>query len=690
MSLLEGGRDHRQVYPAPSPYGEIVPQSAFLPLVGAMDVAVDETGKTAFAAGNGILYAIDLSNPQKPTVIGELPGVRTGRQVEVSHGIAAVTSRADGVFFCDISDARHPKILSHYDAVELATGVCISGNLCCIACRHYGVEIVDITHPAKPVHCSSVLAGEAQSVAIDGKTMYAGAWMEREIRIFDISDPAAPRLISRCELDGFGDGVCIRDGVCYAATGHHARRFVNRRKFLNYDFVTEQMLHEGYGGGHGLEIFDVSNPGRPVRLSRIKTPPLFMSGYDLWDVTVSGDHAFLADTFNGLFIINIADPGHPFFTGYRRLEPMQNPQYRHEPPIQQLCCPVTGLALTDGYVLACGAMTGLHVLQTPYAAQVPPRAPAVRPAARGSKQKNRSAFRTDGQIHGLAFVQDTPVVAAGGRGMVVLDPQNAYAPLDNLQCEGTAIDIRTDGRFLYLAEGLGGFSVWRTGAGKPSLVGRLSCDELGDSVRQVVLLGRTDTAALQLGTKKIAFINIGDPANPEIIKTFEIDGTMYYKNIVDGLLFGKYAAAVPLSPGIAWFEIGDTVRRMAMNTQTECQICPVEEGVCFGRDGFFSIFRGKYLYSQSIGAAPLESQAICVCDSAGRELYLSGKPVLLGDVLFLLNRQNGRITVLNVANPLCPVFCTAYQMEGNPEQITAHQGRYWVCCGHDGLYNDWK
>jgi hypothetical protein len=125
-----------------------------------------------------------------------------------------------------------------------------------------------------------------------------------------------------------------------------------------------------------------------------------------------------------------------------------------------------------------------------------------------------------------------------------------------------------------------------------------------------------------------------------------------------------------------------------MDIQPECQICPIEEGTCFGQDGSFSIFRGKYLYSRSIEATLLETKAIRVNDHAGNELYLSGKPALLGDRLCLLNRQNGLITVLNVADPFHPVFQSEHRLDGNPEQITAHKGRYWVCCGHGGLFNE--
>ena len=685
MSLLEGGRDHKQVYPVPSPYGMAVPQSAHLQLDGVMDIAVNEAGDTAYAAGSEYLYAIDVSKPQNPVVIGRLAGIRNGRQIEVSHGLAAVTCRADGVFFCDVQNASKLKILSHYDTIELATGVCISGNLCFITCRHYGVEIVDITNPVHPVHVSNVLAGEAQSVFVDGTTMYVGAWMERQIRIFDISDPSVPKAIACCELDGFGDGIFVRNGICFAATGHHARRLINRRKYLYYDFVTQEMLQDGFGGGHGLEIFDVSNPMNPVLLSRLKTPPLFMSSYDLWDVQVAEDYAFLSDTYNGMFIVNIADPRNPAFEGYRRLEPLQGTSYRREPTIQQLCHPVTGFALLNGYVLAASVTSGLHVLQTPYAKRLNPVASAFQNGVFAQKSNTLAVYQPDSQIHGVVFARNLPVLAAGDRGMIVLDPQNGYNQMHVCSTSGTAIDIKRSGGIVYLAEGLAGLSIWQMETDTPKLLSRLGPGVLGDSVRQIVLLDQANIAALQLGTKKIAFILTEDPENPKLIDIIAFPGTMYYKGIVDGFLFEKYAAAIPLSPGMLWFEIDQAVRRIKAESEEERQICPIEEGACFGAAGIYSIYRGQYYFSASIETTLQESNAIPILDAQGKELYLSGKPTLIGNTLCLLNRQNGLVTLLDVQTPNKPVVKSIEQLYGNPEQIILHDKQYWICLGHGGL-----
>ena len=57
------------------------------------------------------------------------------------------------------------------------------------------------------------------------------------------------------------------------------------------------------GSLHGLHAFDISDPTKPVWLSRAQT-----ANY-AYDVVVNGDHAFVADLYSGLEIYDIPSPG---------------------------------------------------------------------------------------------------------------------------------------------------------------------------------------------------------------------------------------------------------------------------------------------------------------------------------------------------------------------------------------------
>lgn len=64
----------------------------------------------------------------------------------------------------------------------------------------------------------------------------------------------------------------------------------------------------------------------------MKFPPLFGS-LDLWKVTVSGERAFVADSNNGLFVVNTEDVYHPFIEVYYRDIPAEHQEF-HKPQVQ--------------------------------------------------------------------------------------------------------------------------------------------------------------------------------------------------------------------------------------------------------------------------------------------------------------------------------------------------------------------
>ena len=349
MSILNGGVSAAVIHTEPPPFGLRLRAKARIPLPGCADVAVSPDGRTAYAVCRDrlIVYALDGLPEEK----GSIGGLRACRQIAVSEGIAYVTARQDGLFIVDVRDPERPVLLRHTDTLELATGVCADRGLCLVANRHMGVEIRDVSDPAAPVYLASFRAGEAQSVCMDGGFAYVGDWMNRRVWIADISDPGNPRIVSSFQIDGFADGVFVRDGLCLAAGGHHSAALKNRRKYGEYPYLTPQMLRDGYGCGHGLSLFDVSVPDAPEFLSEIKFPPLF-GPVDTWRVTASGAFAYAADTHNGVFAVDISDPLRPVIAAHYPLPPTAAREGR--PMLQPTRAAATGIACAEGTLLAAG------------------------------------------------------------------------------------------------------------------------------------------------------------------------------------------------------------------------------------------------------------------------------------------------------------------------------------------------
>ena len=217
-------------------------------------------------AHNGRVYAIQRSSQflggrlcvlsDDLALIGEFRGIGNARQIEIIGDVAVITARENGLWLFDIS-LTEPRLLCHYQTVEYATGVALYGNLALVSCRQYGIQILDISDPTAPVHISIVRIGEIQSATVSDGILYGGAWGEMKVVAVDIHDPAKPKVLSEVQLQGRGDGVCVRDGILYAATGQHARGIKNT---VDHD---DPM----FGMGNGVESFDMRDPTNPIPLS---------------------------------------------------------------------------------------------------------------------------------------------------------------------------------------------------------------------------------------------------------------------------------------------------------------------------------------------------------------------------------------------------------------------------------------
>ncbi|MBC8876878.1 MAG: hypothetical protein H8E44_46210, partial [Planctomycetes bacterium] len=361
-------------------------------------------GDTLFVIGRGKLHAADISDPASPEVVGSLDGLGNTRQIEVHRGVAYVTAREDGLFIIDVRRPESPVLLCHYDTIELATGIALSGDVAFVACRTAGVELVDISEPKRPVHLSTVRTGEAQSVVARNGILYAGVWGSRELVVCDVTNPHEPAVIASAPLDGNGDGVTLRGNYCFVATGHHARGW--RR--------SEGEASPQYGMGHGLEIFDISDPAKPVFVSRIKTRRFYRIGMDMWDVMVAGDYAFVGDTHNGVFVVEISDLKKPRFVGHRQLAPMPRAIDGIDTG-ERLPTPVGGIALAKDTLYVAGAWTDLHVVAAAGMARAPEREPDRGPRTAIAREPRSDprfrVYRPEGQVWSVAMSGDMALVA---------------------------------------------------------------------------------------------------------------------------------------------------------------------------------------------------------------------------------------------------------------------------------------
>lgn len=630
----------------------------------SMDVALE--GNHLYVIGRGQLHVADVSDPLSPRLVGRLGGLGGVRQIVVKNHVAYITSREEGLFLVDVSQPQSPVLLSHYDTIGMSTGIAVSGNLAMIACTHSGVELVDVSNPRKPVHLSKVMTGEAQSVIARDGILYVGVWAARQLVICDIRQPRQPTILATASLDGYGDGVDVRGRFCYITTGHHSKAI--RKK---------DPSDPGYGHGHGLEIFDVSNPAKPTFVSRVKFPVFYSIGYDMWNVTVSGNYAFVTDTHNGAFVVDVSQPECPQIVVRK---PLPVPANRSE------ASPAAGLAVGENYIYVAGGWTDVHVMQAQNLASPvvpePDSAPVIPPASNSNLSTNQwEIYQAGGQVHAVAISGETAWIAAGMAGLQAIRLKPVMEKLAQYETESFALDVQCCGDFVYVAEGLGGLSIWkRDAADRLTPQGRYRVKN--QSIKQVVVPSPGRYAVLHVGAGNLQVVDVSDPTKPINVLSDAHPGLFYSRPLAQGLLDNRYIACQWHVSGIFWYDLYPPHDGVPCYSGHQFkQMVRAEDGVAYLGDRAVMILDGGYvLIHLKETRPPNELPRYAVAD-----VNLSGKPNIFGQTLFVSNGRKGTVVALDITRIDQPRLLGQLELTGNPGFIAMFDGQPLIPAGYQGL-----
>ncbi len=627
-----------------------------------MDLAID--GDNAFAIGRGKIHCLNISDPNNPRLVGELAGLGHVRQIAFDKQVAYVTSREDGLFIVDVKHPDKPKLLSHYDTIEFATGVAIAGDVLYVACRHYGVELIDVSDPARPLHLSTIRTGEAQSVVARGEWLYVGVWATSEVVVVNTGNPRRPRITARVQLDGFGDGVDVQGHYLYAATGHHSRSAVHR--------VPDD---PGFGAGHGLELFDISDPGRPRFVSRVKFPRLYNIGNDMWSVTVAGRHAFVADTHNGIYLVDVQDAKHPRVVGHRKL-PRAGAQKR--PGF------VGGLALTKDLIYVAGGATDLHVFAAPGIASTPAEKatqPPLIPPRRPAREAERfRSYRVDGQVHAVQCLDSRAVVACGAAGVHVVNLSSSIEHLSTFATSGFASDVGLSNETVLIAAGTDGLLICElAGNGELTLIGAYRVP--GKSIKQLEVPLPGKFALLQVGANNLHIVDISNPAAPKRVLNDSRHGLLYGDQMMRGLVENRYACVFWHVSGLHWFDLTGQGAPRYSGDNFPGRI-GAANGLVAHQGKTLATLRGGYLLLDRDERRPLAELPVRRVGSRGQHI---GKPSIFGDRLYAANRSTGEVIIADISDVETPQLIEQFNTGGHPGRVQIHQGRIVIPNGYHGL-----
>ncbi|MBD3312656.1 hypothetical protein GF352_04360 [archaeon] len=283
-------------------------------------VSIDELGP------DGVL-SVDLG----PVFNGEEVGVITGSQRVFVCAESAFNDEYD------LSDSCISGVINLCDDQDDAPGCCAEPNVWFYGDLPYRISELSFRDPECIYPCigrfeytpRSGVGGEANNVFVSGDYAYVAA-SDDGLRVVDVSDPFNPVQASH-EVLYYVDvavGVFVSDGYAYVANGDDGLRVIDVSDPENA-FVTNGYLNTGgfaidvsivdnyaylITRDNGLFIVDVSDPTvRPLPVISNVSPVGDRGGYPSSGigVFVSGDYAYIANSIEGMDIVDISDPANP-------------------------------------------------------------------------------------------------------------------------------------------------------------------------------------------------------------------------------------------------------------------------------------------------------------------------------------------------------------------------------------------
>lgn len=656
-------------------------------------MAMDIEGRYLYGGAGDLVLVFDISDPLKPKKVGEVAGVGSARQLVVQNGICYVTSREYGVWIIDATNPAKPRIRSRFDCCELATGIDVAGDVCFCGQRQNGVEFIDVSDLDHPRHIAMRKTAESQSVVYCDGWLYSGEWMKGEVTIFDAHDMTNIRPVAYVDLWGFGDGVWLKGNYLYAATGHHARH--RDPATLPYKPVdTPEIrkfgkLEPGSGCGHGLDIFDISDPTAPKRLGRADYPPFYARGLDMWTprTSANSDIVFCSQTHNGLFAVDCSDPLKPQVLD-RWVSPVAGK------PEWPSCC-IGSVAVGNGCVYVAGKGCGVVAIPAAGAAQ--------EKFVQGVLPKNasfREPYPTDenefyvwkpakpGQARGVALKGDVVYAACGDAGLHVLRilPTGGFEKIGELPGHDRVFDVVFDGRYLYTAEGLDGWGFYE-------LVNDTEFHEVG----RVKNLGAAHLylglcvwapapgfAGLSARLNGNSLFDISQIDRPRwLLKVGGCPG--WDKYMMDQAIGGgRYLANNSANSYVEWIDLQAKPQAKVV-TRTDRNRISLANGICkFSDDKAFATLWDGYLFLSPNEGDPADGSKWSARKLPGERI--AGIPRCNGKGLVAVtSRIARRIALYDFTDVQKPRQIKFWKVSGNPDYGTFYKDKVLIPCGHQGV-----
>lgn len=574
------------------------------------------------ATGGNELLIWDTADPARPQLVARHGSTGPIYDVDLAEGRAYVAQGDAGLLILDVQDPTRPLWLGSTGQLGKVVKVVARGDSVWVASDDGTISRIDTfnaaqpsfnakqTLPARPVQALAVADDEAWAATSDhlyriafdaeppptgnagldigrgvnyggqrradvvGKLVYVADWFSG-LHIYDVGDPARPRLLASLKTPGSAKGVVVRGRYAYVADDDHGLQIVDvrdpRAPRIVAHLATPGLAYTPklsgdllYLSSHrgGFQIIDVSKPTAPRLVADVPTPGM------AWSLAVAGNTLYVADDAAGLLIYDVRHPAAPravaafnpggrleevlvrkgiaylayFDQGLRVLD-VSAPE--HPKVLAELATPgnARGLDLEGNTLYVADWLAGVHIVDV-----ADPAAPTLRRsydtpgAAWGVRVRGQNAYVLDwwGGFGVLNLLGDPPTLAR-------------YAELGSPQQDAA------EGDYLYVAHGDSGLQIfdiknplnptWITGV------------ELPRAAQRVVLAA--GAAYVGLAGGGLAAIDIGQPFGARLVKVVKTARPLVSLQVAGGRLYAQAAEqawvfdlARPLDPKLAGHTTG--------------------------------------------------------------------------------------------------------------------------------------
>ena len=624
-------------------------------------------GKWILAVSVGLSVFFPFSAAALITV-GNLDIPGQAESVAVVDGVAYVVSRLatpdpgdSGLKVIDVSDPTEPVELSAVNTPGHANKVVVVDGLAYVIENIFQggtspgrLRIIDVSDPAAPVEVGVPIplntvvdfaVADGFAYVVDVVFQPRGPPTDIALRIFDVSNPAAPVEFDRIELFATPLAVDVVGGVAYLA---------------------DLQL--------GLLIIDVSNPAAPVQLSTFGTAA--------FGITVVGGVAYLADLQLGLLIVDVSNPAVPVELGSGAI-PIATPHLAVEDGNPYLAYLSRGLRLIDisnpaapvgldgmldptygaldvaiagGLAYVVGA-SGLAVVDLSNPA-FPAEISSIESESRGVTVEDGLAYTVR---EGLRVIDVSNPTSPAELGSIFVDPFG-------IRWE----DVAVAGGWAYVADngpsdedGLRIISVGNPAAPFPVAFVPASApmsDKSGVAVA-------AELAYLVNRRSGLLIVNVSNPAVP--VEIFRGTGGGFAIEVVGGVAYvvgsGGLRLIDVLNPAVP-AEVG------AINTPGRARSVAVAGGLAYvGFESSSGGYDGLWVIDVSIPAAPVVLGAV-------RLLAVPENVAVTGGLAYVATRGAG-LRLIDVSNPAAPVELAGVGVPS--EDVAAGDGLAYVVGGRN-------